>query len=122
MTRDEAIEIARRAATGPNRPSYHAEPFQPHEWVVDAILAGAAAGAEPDTLRGKLHAVVDRWLGLHATRLKDELDYAMIKISIHDPGGDDDGTLYLDFTIEEENAFTSEQWNHGGGRVTGATF
>ena len=40
MTRDEAIEIARAAAKA-NQPSYYAEPFQPHEWVVDAILTAA---------------------------------------------------------------------------------
>jgi hypothetical protein len=38
ITRDEAIEIARRAAAGPHRPGYYKEPFTPHEWVIDAIL------------------------------------------------------------------------------------
>lgn len=36
MTRDEAIEIA-KAAAKQNPPSYYAEPFEPHPWVVDAI-------------------------------------------------------------------------------------
>lgn len=38
LTRAEAAEIARRAASGPNRPSYYAEPFEPHLWVVDALI------------------------------------------------------------------------------------
>lgn len=38
LTLDEAIEIARRAAAGPNRPSYYAEPFDPHPWVIDAMI------------------------------------------------------------------------------------
>ena len=37
MTRKQAIEIARECAkTKPE--SYYAEPFQPHEWVIDAIM------------------------------------------------------------------------------------
>lgn len=37
MSRDQAVEIARRHAKAKPH-SYYAEPFQPHEWVVDAIL------------------------------------------------------------------------------------
>jgi hypothetical protein len=37
LTRDQAIEIARRCAKAKPQ-SYYAEPFQPHEWVIDAIL------------------------------------------------------------------------------------
>lgn len=40
MTREEAIEIARAAAKAKPQ-SYYAEPFEPHEWVVDAILAAS---------------------------------------------------------------------------------
>jgi hypothetical protein len=41
VTRAEAIEIARRCAkTKPQ--SYYAEPFQPHEWVIDAIIDAAS--------------------------------------------------------------------------------
>lgn len=40
LTREDAIEIARRCAKAKPQ-SYYAEPFEPHEWVVDAILAGA---------------------------------------------------------------------------------
>jgi hypothetical protein len=44
ISRNAAIEIARAAAAGVHRPPYYAEPFQPHEWVVDAIrLASARA-------------------------------------------------------------------------------
>jgi len=41
MTRQEAIEIARECAKAKPQ-SYYTEPFQPHEWVVDAIMRAAA--------------------------------------------------------------------------------
>lgn len=37
MTRELAIEIARKCAKAKPQ-SYYAEPFQPHEWVIDAIM------------------------------------------------------------------------------------
>lgn len=39
LTREQAIEIARRCAKAKPQ-SYYSEPFQPHEWVIDAIVAG----------------------------------------------------------------------------------
>jgi hypothetical protein len=50
MTRDEAIEIARRCAKAKPQ-SYYAEPFEPHEWVVDAILEAASAKRGPDPMK-----------------------------------------------------------------------
>lgn len=41
VTRDEAIEIAVRHAKE-QAPSYYVEPFEPHEWVVRAILEAGA--------------------------------------------------------------------------------
>ena len=43
MNREQAIEIARKHAKA-NPQSYYAEPFQPHEWVISAILE--ASGGE----------------------------------------------------------------------------
>lgn len=37
MTRDRATEIAVLAAKA-NRPSYYREPFEPHSWVIDAVV------------------------------------------------------------------------------------
>lgn len=37
MTREQAKEIAREAIRRKPQ-SYYVEPFEPHEWVVDAIL------------------------------------------------------------------------------------
>jgi len=52
VTREEAIEIARECAKGKPQ-SYYAEPFQPHEWVIDAIIMGhAIARAEEKPHRG----------------------------------------------------------------------
>jgi hypothetical protein len=97
--------------------------------TTDTAEAGTeqAAAREPteaagDTLVSKLHAVIDRWVSLTAPRLQGELDYATIKITLSDPGGDDDGTLVVDYRVEEETSFDSERWNHGGGRVPGVEY
>jgi len=37
MTRDQAIEIRARVREAKPQ-SYYAEPFEPHEWVVDAMI------------------------------------------------------------------------------------
>lgn len=41
MTREQAKEIAREAIRRKPQ-SYYVEPFEPHEWVVDAILEAYA--------------------------------------------------------------------------------
>lgn len=48
LTREQAIEIAQRCAKAKPQ-SYYAEPFVPHEWVIDAILEAAATkrGSDP---------------------------------------------------------------------------
>lgn len=50
MTREEAIEIARYCAKAKPQ-SYYSEPFQPHEWVIDAIMMaqGKRGITEPAT-------------------------------------------------------------------------
>ena len=40
MDRERAIAIARECAKAKPQ-SYYSEPFQPHEWVIDAILLAA---------------------------------------------------------------------------------
>lgn len=45
MSRNEAREIARRAAKAKPQ-SYYAEPFEPHEWVIDAIVDAAGTVEE----------------------------------------------------------------------------
>jgi len=39
ITREDLVKIARVVVTGPNRPSYCANPaaFDPHEWVLEAM-------------------------------------------------------------------------------------
>jgi hypothetical protein len=46
VTRAQAIKLAQEAAAGDHRPSYNPEPatFEPHEWVVDAVLAAYRRG------------------------------------------------------------------------------
>lgn len=41
IPREKAIAIARRAAKAKPQ-SYYAEPFEPHEWVVDAVMEAAS--------------------------------------------------------------------------------
>jgi len=41
MNRDEAIEVLREHARE-HKPSYYAEPFQPHEWAIQAVLAATS--------------------------------------------------------------------------------
>lgn len=50
MSREQAIELARKHAKAKPQ-SYYAEPFQPHEWVIDAICAALGLReAAPDML------------------------------------------------------------------------
>jgi hypothetical protein len=37
MTRKEAVELAQKIAKD-FQPSYYVEPFQPHEWVIKALM------------------------------------------------------------------------------------
>jgi hypothetical protein len=43
VTRQEAIEIAQHFAKL-EQPGYYTEPFQPHEWVLQAMLAAYDLG------------------------------------------------------------------------------
>ena len=45
MTREQAIELARQYAKRYPE-SYFAEPFQPHEWVIQAIMESHARGVK----------------------------------------------------------------------------
>jgi hypothetical protein len=60
MTREEAITIARYCAKEKPQ-SYYAEPFQPHEWVIDAILLAAARSVEHRTVLAELVRDYDEW-------------------------------------------------------------
>lgn len=70
MTRDQAIEVARRHAHADGR-SYYSEGFMPHEWVIRAILEASrgvhqataerpAARVEPTTDTGEVRRDWDR--------------------------------------------------------------
>jgi hypothetical protein len=68
MTREQAIEIARHCAKAKPQ-SYYSEPFQPHEWVIDAILLGVrlhgaqyvpAESAAPERDSQKVDPLADR--------------------------------------------------------------
>lgn len=78
---------------------------------------GDPLGPEGDTIEQKMHAHVSAWLKRTAPRLKIEgLDYATIKLTILQPSSEEDGTLYLDYRLEEESHFESDG---SGGRVPG---
>lgn len=62
--RARAIEIARKHAKAKPQ-SYYAEPFQPHEWVIDALveaLAPSPAQAEGESVGDAEDAARYRWL------------------------------------------------------------
>jgi hypothetical protein len=42
LSREQAIDIARECAAAKPQ-SYYADPFEPHEWVIDAIMTAARA-------------------------------------------------------------------------------
>ncbi|HWU90535.1 MAG TPA: hypothetical protein VN253_24890 [Kofleriaceae bacterium] len=47
LTREDLVRLARQAVSGINRPTYCHNPpaFDPHEWVLDAMLLAFRAGA-----------------------------------------------------------------------------
>jgi hypothetical protein len=61
MNREQAIALARECAKA--RPqSYYAEPFEPHEWVIDAIMRATSelpSADDFDTAIYFLEQVVD---------------------------------------------------------------
>jgi len=60
MTRDDAIELARACAKAKPQ-SYYAEPFHPHEWVIDAIMtAGGIASGELKVPTAPAASTIDR--------------------------------------------------------------
>lgn len=65
MNREQAIEIARTCAK--RKPeSYYAEPFEPHEWVVDAIqLAWLAGGGDEEDAA----SLLEERIGLRAVKM-----------------------------------------------------
>jgi hypothetical protein len=48
MTKQEAVELARKFARAKPH-SYYSEPFHPHEWVIDAIVAAYLKGCYENT-------------------------------------------------------------------------
>lgn len=74
---------------------------------------------EPETndLIQQLQRRVAEWVRIAAPRIRDETCCAKLEIVLCQPQGEDDGTLYLDFRIDE--TITGED---GGGRVEGMQF
>jgi hypothetical protein len=70
-----------------------------------------------DDLAEKLRGYITEWLARSALRIRDEMCVAAITIRVEQPQGDDDGTLYLDCTIDE--TVTTDRT---GGRITGQRF
>lgn len=61
MNRLEAIELARtvlRELPEEKRPSYYAEPFNPHEWAVEAIMRAASGNDDEKAALASSIAVV----------------------------------------------------------------
>lgn len=71
---------------------------------------------EPD-LAESLRGYITAWVERVGPRIRDEMCVAAITIRLDQPQGEDDGTLYLDYTIDE--TITADR---SGGRVTGQRF
>lgn len=70
----------------------------------------------PD-LAETLRRYVTAWIDRVAPRIRDEMALAKLEIVLSQPQGEEDGTLYLEFAIDE--TVTSDR---SGGRVTGQRF
>jgi hypothetical protein len=71
---------------------------------------------EPD-IAEQLRRRVTEWVTRLAPRLRDEMCVTELKITLSTPGGDDEGRLLLDYTVDETTI--SER---GSGVVTGQRF
>jgi hypothetical protein len=65
-------------------------------------------------LSAQLARYITAWIARVAPRCRDEMCVASITIRLDQPQGEEDGTLYLDYTIDE--TITADR---SGGRVTG---
>jgi hypothetical protein len=81
--------------------------------MVTDLNANVAEVPDPD-LVAKLSKRIAEWVDRVAPRIRDEQALAKLEITLHQPQGDDDGTLYLDFEIVETTVPSS-----GGGRISG---
>jgi hypothetical protein len=73
--------------------------------------------ADADDLAESLSRYITSWVARVAQRCRDEMCVASITIRLDQPQGEEDGTLYLDYTIDE--TITADR---SGGRVTGQRF
>lgn len=97
MSREEAIDIAKEYA-GLFRPSYYAEPFEPHEWVVQAILAAANKPIAPPGQIDAVRELAKVYSDMHPATvfgvdLAREPDKTVIGHFAQDIFGDDDDTV-----------------------------
>lgn len=72
---------------------------------------------ESHDLAEALRRYVTDWIARSAPRIRDEMCVARLEIRLQMPQGEDDGTLYLDYAIDE--TITADS---AGGRVTGLQF
>lgn len=72
---------------------------------------------DADDLAESLRRYVTAWVARVGPRVRDEMCVAAINIRLDQPQGEEDGTLYLDYTIDETSTA-----DRSGGRVTGQRF
>lgn len=83
--------------------------------AVHALLQRTPPPAAEPTLEDQLRHKLHKWLARTAPLVRDEMDYAKFTVTISSPQSEDDGTLYLDFAIEEKSGINDGE----GGRVPG---
>lgn len=68
-------------------------------------------------LTATLQRYLADWVNRVAPRIRDEMALAKLEIVLSQPQGEDDGTLYLDASVDE-----TVTMDRSGGRVTGQRF
>lgn len=111
LTRAMVDQVARKLA------SYEGEKLMTA--VFGPLFRGTEVATDtmgPD-LAELLRGYVTDWIARSAPRIRDEMCVAKLEIRLQMPQGEEDGTLYLDYAIDE--TITADS---AGGRVTGLRF
>jgi len=116
LTKEEAQQL-----TDVIRMAYeHAGPFAMQLAEKCQKLVNRETEKDNDTLVAQLHAEVDKFVERSAPRLQDDLDCAVLKIRLAMPQGEEDGTLFLEYALDEETISAGRDGQ--GGTVPGRKF
>lgn len=113
-----AAEVARIGPIGSELLAQRSECATELLALLDSLPAQPALTADDShDLVNDLSAYVSAWVDRVAPRIRDEMALAKLEIVLSQPQSEEDGTLYLDFAIDE--TITADR---SGARVTGHRF